>query len=284
MAQAASEMLGPSVHVRTEAFPDEHPEAVTAPGSGERSAVLSWDSPAHEHARLRLCRTRDDCVERWVTFEASDPELERGRTLGFLTATVFLASASPQPTPTLTAAPAPAPQAPAPPEREFPRGEISAAAAVSGPGTGTTLGAGLTVDYAFSRKFRAGVAGELRFGEVPEAQASSRVFSFVAHATFVAWRPTAGTWLGANVGLGGYQLLLSHFSSDDLEPDRQGRFLLGGTAGAIGGLDFNKSAGLYLELAAEILSGKTQFFVHEDLRATWPLVNPLARLGLRAAF
>jgi hypothetical protein len=280
MAQAASEMLGPSVQVRTEAFPDEHPEAVTAPGGGERSAVLSWDSPAHEHARLRLCRTRDDCVERWVTFEASDPELERGRTLGFLTATVFLATPAAPPNP---APPPPRPR-PSPPLPEFPRGEIGAAAAVSGPGTGTTLGAGLSVDYAFSRRFRAGLAGELRFGEVPEVQASSRIASFVAHATFIAFRPTAGTWLGANVGVGGYQLLLSHFSSDDVEPARQGRFLLGGTAGAIGGLDFNKSSGLYLELAAEILAGKTGFFVHDELRATWPVVNPLVRLGLRAAF
>jgi hypothetical protein len=282
MSQAASEMLGPTVSVRTETFPEDHPEAVPAPASGERSAVVSWDSPQHEHARLRVCRAANDCVERWVTFETTDPELERGRTLGFLTASIFRESSQPKAAPTPVPAPARS-NAPKPPP-EYPRGEISAAAVVSGPGTGTTLGASLAADYAFSMRFRLGLAAELRFGEVPEAQASSRIGSLLLRTTFVAFRPSRSAWLGADVGLGVYQLLVSHFSSDDLEPDRQGRFLFGGTVGAVGGLDFNKSSGVYLELGAEILSGKTGISVHDEERASWPVVNPTARLGIRAAF
>jgi len=39
-----------------------------------------------------------------------------------------------------------------------------------------------------------------------------------------------------------------------------------------------------VELGAEVLAGKTTIYVHEEPRATWPPVNPLARLGLRASF
>src|SRR5262249_34962134 len=95
MAQAAREMLGAEVRLQTQAFPDGHPDTVPAPGAGERTALLSWDSTLHSHALLRLCRRVNDCVERWVAFDVSDPELERGRTLGFLAATVFLDTAAP---------------------------------------------------------------------------------------------------------------------------------------------------------------------------------------------
>lgn len=290
MAQAAGEMLGASVRVRTEAFPDDHPEVVPPPPDGERSAMLSWDSPRHEHARLRLCRAADDCLERWVAFEQNDPELERGRTLGFLAAAVFLetqespAAAPPAATPTPLPVAPPSKPSQGPLAAVFPRGEISAAVAVSGPGDGTTLGASLGVDYAWSRKFRAGLAGELRFGDLPEAQASSRIGSLVVHTVFVALEPSTNTWLGVGAGAGLYQLSNSHFSSDDPEPDRQRRFLFGGTLSALGGIDFNKTSGIYLELAAELLSGRTTIYVHEEPVATWPIFNPLARLGLRAGF
>jgi hypothetical protein len=298
MAQAASEMLGPQVSVRTEAFPDDQPEVVPPPERGSESAVLSWDSPRHEHARLRLCRARDDCLERWVSFEPSDPDAERGRTLGFLAAAVVLETTPRAPAP-VPAAPAkvppsaPVPSVPIAPvpaaaaashTREFPRGEISAAAAASGPGTGTTLGASLAADYALTQRFRIGLAGELRFGEVADAQASSRIGSLVVRTSFVPWRPSEGTWVGFGLGVGLYQLAMSHFSSDDAQPDRQDRFLLGGTWGALAGVDLNKTSSFFVELAAEVLSGKTTIYVHEEPRATWPLVNPLARLGLRAAF
>ncbi len=294
MAQAASEMLGPDVSVRTESFLDDQPEAVPPPERGSESAVLSWDSPRHEHARLRLCRARDDCLERWVSFEATDPDAERGRTLGFLAAAVFLettpAAPAPAPAPSTTApppptsAPLPIAATPAKLTRTFPQGEISAAVAASGPGEGTTLGASLAGDVALTARFRIGLAGELRFGELAEAQASSRIGSLVARTSWRAFRPTEATWLGVSLGVGLYQLSVSHFSSDDPEPDRQERFLLGGTLCGTAGVDFNETSSLFVELGAEVLAGKTTIYVHEEARATWPPVNPLARLGLRASF
>ncbi len=302
LSEAAREMLGGDVRVQTETFPDEHPEAAAAPAAGEESALLSWDSPRHEHARLRICRTADACLERWVTFEPSDPELERGRTLGFLVASVLLNEAAAAP-PEPRAPPSPAPLASAPvkpvvalpvprlepaqvirPPRRFPRGELTAAAVVSGPGDSTTLGANLGADYAASPRLRLGLSGELRFGELGAVQASSEVASLLARASYVLLQPAASTWLGVSGGAGVYYLAASHFSSDDRVPDRQGRFLLGGTVGGIGGLDFNATSTLYCELGAEILSGKTTIFVHREPRATWPVAAALARIGLRAAF
>jgi len=294
MAQAASEMLGAEVSVRTESFPDDRPEVVPPPEPGSESAVLSWDSPRHEHARLRLCRARDDCLERWVSFEPTDPEAERGRTLGFLAAAVFLettpaapaASPAPiaKPPPPATSSPVAVAAAPAKLERDFPRGEVSAAAAASGPGDGTALGATLAGDLALNARFRIGLAGELRFGELANAEASSRIGSLLVHTSWLAWRPTQGTWLGPSLGIGIYHLSVSHFSSDDPEPDRQSRFLPGGTLGGMAGVDFNRTSSLFVELAAEVLAGKTTVKVHEEVRATWPPVNPLARVGLRASF
>jgi len=298
-------MLGADVRVRTETFPDEHPEAATEPGAGEESALLSWDSPLHEHARLRICRAPNDCLERWVSFEASDPELERGRTLGFLVASVVLNQGARAPGEPPAIPPSPPPLAPAPvpappvvaraapdlervrvtrPPRRFPRGELTAAAVVSGPGDATTLGASLGADYAASPNLRFGLAAELRFGELNTAQASSEVTSLLARASYVLVRPSASTWLGVSGGVGAYYLAASHFSSDDRVPDRQGRFLFGGTFGGIGGIDFNGTSTLYCELGAELLAGKTTIFVHDEPRATWPLAAPFVRVGLRAAF
>lgn len=301
LADAAREMLGPDVRVHTEAFPDEHPEAASAPGPGEESALLSWDLPRHEHARLRICRAAADCLERWVTFEPSDPEVERGRTLGFLVASVVLNQSAPAPqaveprrppslapAPTTAARPLPAPRrdvvvVPHSPRR-FPRGELTAAAVVSGLGDATTLGANLAVEYARSPRLRLGLSAELRFGELGAAQASSEIASLLARASYVLTRPGPSTWLGVSGGAGMYYFSASHFSADDREPDRQGRFLFGGTLGAIAGVDFNATSTLFCELGAEILSGKTTIFVHEEARASWPWAAPLARVGLRAAF
>lgn len=305
LSEAAREMLGADARVRTEPFPDGHPEAAAPPAPGEESALLSWDSPRHEHARVRICRAADDCLERWVAFEPGDPEVERGRTLGFLIASVVLNQSAPAPPkpeappkppasappPVRPSQPSTAPSEPAPREpvhvplpRRFPRGELTAAAAVSGPGDATTLGASLGGDYAASPRLRVGLAGELRFGELSDAQASSGVASILVRASYVLAEPGSNTWLGVSGGAGMYSLSASHFSPDDRRPDRQSRFLFGGTLGGIGGVDFNATSALYLELSAEILSGKTTVFVHGEPRASWPVAGPLARIGLRAAF
>jgi hypothetical protein len=289
MLQAASQMLGPGIKVRTVAFPDQQPEAVQAPSVGEESATLAWDSAEHEHAHLRFCRHEHGCSEHWLTFSSADPEAERGRTLGFLAAALF-AEANPMSAPAAAPAEASAPvseralPARAPERREFPHAEVTAAVAAAGPGNSSGLGVRMVGAYATSRRVRLGLGGEMRFGEVPEAQASSRIAALAADLWWLPWHPAQSVWLGASASAGAYYLTISHFSSDDREPVRQGRILPGGSGTLAGTLDFGRSSGLELELGVELLAGRSTLEVHQQVRAVWPVATPIARLGIRAGF
>lgn len=285
IARAAGEILGPSITVRTAAYPDGHPESARPPAGEERSVQVSWASASFEGAHLRLCRAADDCFERWVSFGAEDPELERGRTVGFLAAAVFLENA-PQPE-----APPPAPS-PATPAREplqtkpvvERKGSVSAAASVAAPGDGTTVGARLAAGYAVAKSLRLGVAGEGRVGEVSAAQATSRIVALQLFGSLVVARPTPALWLGVELGLGAHQLSISHLSSDDPTPNRKSRWLFGGDLVGEVRLNLNEFSAAFLEPGVEVLSGKTEIDVHERTVATWPVAIPIVRLGLRAAF
>lgn len=257
ITSAASEILGPGVSVRAEAYADEHPEAVRAPEEGERSVQVSWESPRHESARLTLCRAARDCFERAVSFRADDPELERGRTVGFLATSVFLenvprASAeAPRKQPVVP----PPPRAPsAAPER---KGSVSAAATIAAPGTGTSLGARLDADYAVFDPLRVGAGIEARFGEISAAQASARIVSAGLTCGWSTAHPSRALWLGVELGLGAYALSFSHLSSDDPAPDRESRLIFGGDLTAKLGLDINEFSSLFIQPGVEVLSGRT---------------------------
>ena len=277
MAQAASATLGPTIAVRTEGFPDDHPEAVRPPTEGERSALLSWDSPAHERARLRLCKSARDCSEEWLTFTAGDPETERGRTLGLLAASLFVDSRPPPEPPVVK----PVVRVAA---HEFPRAELSAKVAAVGPGDATGVGAAVGADYAPARAWRFGVAAEVRLGELGRAQANTRIAAGSAQVGVSLLHPARPLWLGLSGGVGAYYLSVSHFSSDDPSPDRQGRLLLGGTVAGTTEVDLGASSSVCLDLGAELLSGRTEVVVHQQIRGVWPLLVPLVRLGLRTGF
>lgn len=279
---AASEILGPGVSVHAKAYADEHPEAVRPPGEGERSVQVSWESPHHESARLTLCRAARDCFERSVSFRADDPELERGRTVGFLATSVFLESvprASTETPPKQPLVPPP-PRAPsAAPER---KGSVSAAATIAAPGTGTSLGARLDADYALFDPLRVGAGVEARFGDISAAQASSRIVSAGLTFGWSAARPSRSLWLGIELGLGAYALSFSHLSSDDPAPDRKSRIIFGGDLTVKLALDINEFSSLFIQPGVEVLSGWTELEVDGAVVATWPVAIPVLRLGLRA--
>lgn len=279
MVRAASEVLGPNVTVRTEALSDDQPEAPRPRVDGERTVRVTWSSDRHENARLILCRAADDCFERSVAFEAQDPELERGRTLGFLAAAVFLeapASRAPRADPS----PAPAPTAPA---RREGRVFAGAAVAVTAPGDATTFGAELDASYAPIHPLRLGVAFELRLGELAAAQANSRIGAALASFEYALLEPSRAVWLGIGLRAGAYRLSLSHLSDDDPEPVRKARWLFGGDAAVVFGYRLGDSAALFVAPGVEVLSGWTEVAVHGTVRVTWPVAIPLFRLGFQAA-
>jgi hypothetical protein len=282
LARAASDLLGPDAVVRTETYPDAEPERVRPPSAGEASVEVEWSSPAHESVHLRLCRVADDCFERVLTFEPSDPDVERGRTLGLFVAAVFVERPRQPAAPPKLLPPAkltrPTP-APAPP-----RGELTAAVTLAAPGTATGVGARLGAGYVWSSALIIEGTLEGRFGEVRAAEATSRLASFSLNALVSPWRVGGGLWPFMSGGIGLYQLSISHFSADDPAPDRKGRVLFGGFASAGIGLDLSAAARLYLESGAEILSGRTRITVHGQTRATWPYAAPVGRLGLKAFF
>jgi len=282
ITNAASEILGPNVSVQAVAYPDAHPEAIRAPAEGERSVRISWESPHHEGALLTLCRAAHDCFERSVSFRADDPELERGRTVGFLSTSVFLENVPRAVVPAPPEKPLvpPRPRAPSAPPAH--KGSISAAAALAAPGDGTSLGARLDADYALFDPFRVGAGVEARFGDVAAAQASSRIVSVGLTCGWSTARPSRALWLGVQLGLGAYALSLSHLSSDDPAPDRKSRVLFGGDLTVRLALDINEFSALFLEPGVEVLSGKTDVTVDRQIVATWPVAIPVLRFGLRA--
>jgi hypothetical protein len=279
---AATEILGPSVTVQVAGYPESHPEAIRPPAEGERSVAITWESPRFERARLTLCRAARDCFERSVSFGTDDPELERGRTVGFLASSVFIESVARAPQaqpPEKRVVPVP-PLAPsAPPEQ---KGSVAAAVTLAAPGTGTTLGARLDADYAFFAPFRLGAGVEARFGDLSAAQASSRI---VSAGVTLGWStaPTSRPlWLGVQLGLGAYALSIAHLSSDDPAPDRKSRVVFGGDLTVRLALDINEFSALFLEPGVEVLSGKTDVTLDGQVVATWPIAIPILRVGLRA--
>jgi len=284
VTRAASEILGPSVTVQTATYPDASPELVRPPAEGERSVRIAWESSDFAAAHLTLCRTARDCFERSVAFRSDDPELERGHTVGFLATAVFIESAASQPLPS-PPKDRPTPAAPATATRIAARqGSVSAAATMAAPGAGTSMGARLDADYAVLDTLRIGVGLEGRFGEMSEAQATSRIVSGGATLGWVAARPTRALWLGVQLGLGVYDLSLTHLSNDDPAPDRKHRVLFGGDLSGQLALDINEFSALFLEPGVEVLSGRTDIEVDGQVVATWPVAIPILRLGLRAAF
>ncbi len=97
--KSAHEVLGPNVTVRVEmlggsgnsrVIADEHPTSAYA--------WVAWDVTDPRVAHLR-CYIPDDnrWVQRDVSFTDLDPENERGRTLGFVIGSIFVAASAPQP-------------------------------------------------------------------------------------------------------------------------------------------------------------------------------------------
>jgi len=249
------------------------------PGSG--AVELTWQPGTSEaHLRCYVPSTKR-WIERSVRFDADDPEAERGRTLGFVVASIFVEAPAkadppkPKPKPKREVSP--------PPEPEHPR--VGAAAAVSavGPGDGTSFGVNIVFDYRVLPKLRLGITGEGRFGTMPSVQATLRYLGGGATVTWEMFRPKRNTWLGATVGVSGAELRLTHLESDDPEPDALSHVVLVVHPMVSGGLSLGGAAAAFVEAGVEVLSGRTTVVVGED-QAEIGRFTPAARLGLRTDF
>lgn len=298
MRNATHDALGPDSVVRAEPLPDTDsppPQALKASGV----VRVTWDEGEHRRARVSCyLPALDRWVEREVVFAPSDPEFERGRTLGFLVASIFIDAGvverAPEPVrekerPVMTAAPKSSsepPQAVSASSDSDSKAALGAAAQIAGPGAATGFGAWLGLE----RQLRGstlwiGGAGQARFGSIPEAQASSRFLALGLQATWLAWLPSPKSWLGIRGSASVAQLSVAHLSDDDAgEPDRQSRLLAAFELVLHTGYQFSTASALAGDVGAEFLSGKTAIWVHQRQVAAWPQFVPVLRLGVKSTF
>jgi hypothetical protein len=204
--------------------------------------------------------------------------------VGFLATAVFLENGPNGPVSHTSSAPRPTAPAPEISKPKPSTGSLSAAATLAVPGDGSSVGGRLDADYAVAEPFRLGLGLEARFGEVSAAQATSRIMSAGLTLGLRVAQPTRALWIAVELGLGAYQLSISHLSSDDPAPDRKNRWLFGGDLTGKLALNINELSSVFLAPGVEVLSGKTDIVVDERVVATWPVAMPIARLGFRAAF
>lgn len=297
MTNATHDALGPDSVVRAEPAPEA--DAARPPAHGASGVVrVSWDEAEHRRARVSCyLPALDRWVEREIVFAPTDPELERGRTLGFLVASIFIDAGvverAPEPAKEKERAAANAPSESRAPSQAVPastepasKASLGVAAQVAGPGMATGFGAwlGLERSVAGSALWLGG-AGQARFGSVSEAQASSRFLALGLQATWLFWMPSPKSWLGVRGSASAAQLSMAHLSDDDGgEPDRQSRFLAVFEAVLHAGYHFSAASALAGDVGAEFLSGKTAIWVHQRQVGSWPQLVPVLRLGVKSTF
>jgi hypothetical protein len=280
--KSAQDVLGQDVAVRVEVFeggsnlpnrPNEHPTSAYA--------WLGWDSRDPRVAHLR-CYVPEDhrWVSRDVSFAEQDPETERGRTLGFVIASIFVEAREPQAQPVLYVPQHPQKQE-QPEERRF---LIEAAASVAAPGDATSLGAWIAAERSLTRAFWLGLAGEGRIGTVAPAQASTRFLSLGAVSTVRLFPRNERGWWGLRTLLGAEHVAFMHLSEDDPSAVTQSAWVPKLELLAHGNLDLGSSSMLFLDLGANYRFGSTDVYVHQLLKAHIPAFVGVGRLGVAARF
>lgn len=296
MAGAASEALGPDMELRVEAAPD--PEGLRLADVGNASAVvrLTWDEAEHRRARV-VCFSRRSqrWVDREVVFETSDPERERGRTLGFLLASMVLHAASDG---AATSADEPASEgiAPATPDRAASESAASQEAAESSASslaaTAELTSAGAASGYGFwfgveravvERELWVGGGAHARFGSLVEAQASARLLGLGVHLTWLPVRSNSLV-LGARLGCSLAQLSAKRWAGSGSGEESRDRVLPSGEVLGVFGFRLAPRSTFSAQLGAEFLSGVTVISVRGENRATWPWAALLTRFGVETAF
>jgi hypothetical protein len=289
MTGAASEALGPDTALRVEAAPD--PEGMRLSDAGDASAVvrLSWDEAEHRRARI-LCffRRSQRWIDREVVFDASDPERERGRTLGFLLASMVI-NASSEPEAAAKQGPPNEPERAGresatqnssgrPAATRVPASVLAASAEVTSAGAASGYGFWIGVERAVvGRELWIGGGAHARFGYIAPAQASSRLLGLGLH---MSWLPVQAGRLTVGSRIGGSLAQLSATTS----LETQNRVLPSAEVLALAGYRLSPGSVLSAQAGGEFLSGVTRISVAEKQVATWPWAAVLLRVGIETAF
>lgn len=279
------EVLGADVTVRVEerAGFDDGP----ALPADTVEARLAWD--ASGIVALLHVHGLPEQIDRSVTFSPEDDPAERGRTLGFVVAAILpLPLAPPEVRP-----PPPGPRPPTAGARVTAVVERSpvASLALAGQaslgafddGATTALGGGLGVGWLASRSLVLGLRAEARFGQIDDAQATTRWLGAKASAswTFLELATPRLLSLGIRGGVGLARESVTHFSSDDPAPIEQGRWAGVADLGLEVCLWARPTVGLLLALGTDVVFGRLDLVIEDDRVATLALVRPMVALGVR---
>jgi hypothetical protein len=312
MTNAAREALGKDAELRVQAAPDPEGMRLSDVGTAAGTVRVSWDSSEHRRARLLVYLPASErWLDRELSFKADDPEVERGRALGFVVASIFLdAGAVPRPNsgsesaraptrasqksaqaanagtrrasaPSTSLSPSPPPSGP---DTSPANAALTAAATIVGPGTATAFGAWLSGSRWIAGGLWLGVAGQARLGEIPEARASSRFLAAGVNATWQFWHLSQNSWLGVRGSAAVAQLALSHFSSDDAVTVRRARVLPVFELALHAGYRLGVASALVLDFGAEMVPGSTDIYVRNERVASWSPFVGVVRLGVQTSF
>ncbi len=283
IVKSAHEVLGQNVIVRVEVF-DGSGDSQNAvdPHPTSAYAWLAWDNRDARVAHLRCYVPEDNrWVQRDVTFSDQDPENERGRTLGFVIASIFVEAREPQAQVSERVPQLPQNQWQSEPKRFL----VAAAASIVAPGDATSLGAWIGGQYAVSRMFWLGLAGDGRIGSVNAAQASTRFFSLGALSTVRLLPPAGRGWWGLQTFLGAERVTFSHLSGDDLNGAvSQSAIIPKLEILAHGNLNLSSTSILFVDLGTNYRFGSTDVYVHHLLKAHIPAFVGVGRIGVGTRF
>jgi hypothetical protein len=277
LVHTARDALGPTMEVRVAAAAEG---ARPGPGTPTTGVVeLSWESESGAHLHCYVPASRR-WIDRSVTFDSDDPPVERGRTLGFLVASIFVEEPRRE-----RVVPAPR-QLPPPVAPKAPSTRAGAAAAMTvvGPGDGTSFGGRVVFDYRVLSSLRVGIAGEARFGTLPSAQATSRLLAVGGQVTWEAWQPEPHSYLGPVLAAYAAELRITHLSPEGPIAVSKSHWFPAVQTVLGGGLAIGAASAAYAEIGAEIVAGRTTIEVEGERRARTGYATPTARIGLRTEF
>jgi len=299
LERSARDVLGTTatVELKTVADLPSDEEAVRDAQGAEGVVELRWGEDGRTALLHCYLASEGRWVDRTVTFDRDDAQVERGRLLGFAVASMLLEGGTKADT---EAAHAPAPlisvRTPTPPERDVPSLpaahearymlELAGAAAlgIDGDGNGLGVSAGFRSRLGSSFWLRLGLAG--RVGEVDAAQATTRLFS---GGLGIAWEPREANGalrLGYSLRLDAVagRLQVTHFSDDDVEPVSSSRWQLAGDLFAEGAVGLSESASLYTAFGLEAAAGTTSIYTHGTQAAVIPVLRLVGEVGARSRF
>ncbi len=239
-------------------------------------------------------------ADRDLGFSDRDRPEERGRTLGFAVASmmpvVILPPNGPPDVPPDRGNDGHGPGDPPPHGREpeplppparrwWGAIEASGTMAFALGGAGTGFGAAIAGTLQPRAPWGIRVVLSPRFGEIPDAQATTITVVTGAGLSLQLGAPRPWTFgFGARLDVLAGFVRVTHFSADDTEPDHQSRWLPGFDAAIEGTLRMTPSLSLVLAAGIEGFFGATDVYVRGQRVATMSPLRAVGELGFRARF